>query len=214
MAIALLPTFGTRQIIYGNPFETGYPGMRIWNWTSPAFLRVLFSSDHGLWSWTPILFFAMVGLFLLYKRSTLLGLGSMLTALAYYYFIASYPDWDGLSSYGNRFFVSLTPIFILGLAALFSTFSAWVGNTLRATALVGMMILLFVVWNAGFIFQWGTHMVPARGEISWREMVNNQFVAVPLRLEHSVGTYFLHRKDMMQRIEEEDVEQQQKLRDR
>ena len=214
MAVALLPTFVTRQIIYGNPFETGYPGMRTWNWTSPAFLRVLFSSDHGLWSWTPILFFAMAGLFLLYKRSALLGLGSMLTALAYYYFIASYPDWDGLSSYGNRFFVSLTPIFILGLAALFSTFSTRVGNASRAIALVGTAILLFALWNAEFIFQWGTHMVPARGEISWREMVNNQFVAVPLGFEHSVGTYFWHRKDMMQRIEEEDVEQQQKLRDR
>lgn len=76
------------------------------------------------------------------------------------------------------------------------------------------MILLFAVWNAGFIFQWGTHMVPARGEISWREMVNNQFVAVPARLEHSVEAYFLHRKDMMQQIEEQDVEQQQKFRDR
>jgi hypothetical protein len=138
----------------------------------------------------------------------------MLTALAYYYFIASYPDWDGLSSYGNRFFVSLTPIFILGLAALFSTFSTRVGNASRAIALVGTAILLFALWNAEFIFQWGTHMVPARGEISWREMVNNQFVAVPLGFEHSVGTYFWHRKDMMQRIEEEDVEQQQKLRDR
>ncbi len=130
--VSLLPTFVTRQIIYGSPFETGYPGMRTWHWTSPALLEVLFSSDHGMFSWTPILILAAVGLFFLIKRNVLLGVGSLLTFLAYYYFIASYPDWDGLSSYGNRFFVSLTPIFILGLAALFSSFASWIGKASRA----------------------------------------------------------------------------------
>jgi hypothetical protein len=211
---SLSPTFITRRIIYGNPFETGYPAIWTWNWTSPVLLKVLFSSDHGMFSWTPILILATVGLFFLMKRDALLGAGSLLAFLAFYYFIASYPDWDGLSSFGNRFFVSLTPIFILGLAALLSSFSSWLGKTTHALAVACPVLALLIAWNAGFIFQWGTHMVPARGEISWREMVSNQFAAVPLRLEHSVETYFLHRKDMMQQIEEEDVEQQQKLRDR
>ncbi len=39
-------------------------------------------------------------------------------------------------------------------------------------------------------------------------MVHNQFVVVPLRLTHSLETYFLHRKDMMRHIEQEDIEQQ------
>jgi len=206
--VSLLPTFVTRQIIYGSPFETGYPGVRTWNWTSPALLHVLFSSDHGLFSWTPILFLAIAGLFFLAKRDSLLGTGSILTTLAYYYFIASYPDWDGLSSYGNRFFISLTPVFILGLAALLSAFSQWVGKTSRAVALSRTAIAMFVLWNIGFIFQWGTHLVPARGEISWSEMAHNQLVAVPLRLTRSLETYFLHRQDMMRHIEREDIEQQ------
>jgi hypothetical protein len=205
---SLLPTFITRQIIYGNPFETGYPGMQTWNWTSPVLLQVLFSSDHGMFSWTPILALATIGLFFLMKRNVLLGAGSLLTFLAFYYFIASYPDWDGLSSFGNRFFVSLTPIFILGLTALFSASSDWMGKTSRAAFVAGVATLLFTIWNLAFIFQWGTHMVPARGEISWAEMVDNQFVNVPLRLTHSLETYFLHRKDMMQHIEQEDLEQQ------
>lgn len=206
--LSLLPTFVTRQIIYGNPFETGYPAIWTWNWTSPVFLRVLFSADHGLFSWTPILLFAVTGLFFLAKRNPLLGTGSILTFLAYYYFIASYPDWDGLSSYGNRFFISLTPLFILGLTALLSAFSQWVGKASRAMAFSGAAISLLVLWNLGFILQWGTHMVPARGGISWRGMAHNQFVAVPLRMSHSLQTYFLHRKDMMEHIEQEDIEQQ------
>ncbi len=209
--LTLLPTFVTRQIIYGSPFETGYPGIWTWNWTSPAFLRVLFSADHGLLSWTPILSLAIIGLFFLAKRNPLLGTGSILTFLAYYYFIASYPEWDGLSSYGNRFFISLTPVFILGFAALLSAFSRWVGKTPFAMALSGTAISLLVLWNIGFIFQWGTHMVPARGVISWREMAHNQLVEVPLRLRSSLETYFFHRQDMMQQIEQEDIEQ---LKDR
>jgi Dolichyl-phosphate-mannose-protein mannosyltransferase len=205
---SLSPTFITRKIIYGNPFETGYPAISTWNWTSPALLKVLFSSDHGMFSWTPILVLAAVGLPFLIKRDALLGGGSLLTFLAYYYFIASYPDWDGLSSFGNRFFVSLTPIFILGLAALLSSFSSWLGKTTRAVAVACPVLALLVVWNLGFIFQWGTHMVPVRGEISWTTMVHNQVVEVPLRITHSLETYFMHRGEMMQHIEQEDIEQQ------
>ena len=75
--------------------------------------------------------------------------------------------------------------------------------------MVVVLVLAFSAWNAGFIFQWGTHLVPARGEISWREMLHNQFSVVPMRVEHSLETYFLHRGDMMRHIEQEDIEQQQ-----
>jgi hypothetical protein len=205
---SLLPTFITRQIIYGNPFETGYPGILTWNWTSPVLLKILFSSDHGIFSWTPILLLAVVGLPFLIKRDFLLGAGSLVAFVAFYYFIASYPDWDGISSFGNRFFVSLTPIFVLGLAALLSSFSSWAGQAKRAAAVAYGAVALLVVWNAGLIFQWGTHMVPARGEISWKAMVHNQVAEVPLRLTHSLDNYFTNRGEMMKHIEQQDIEQQ------
>ena len=206
--LSLLPTFITRLIIYGSPFETGYPAIWRWNWNSPAFLQVLFSADHGLFSWTPILSLAIIGLFFLVKKNSLLGAGAILTFLAYYFFIASYPDWDGISSFGNRFFISLTPIYVLGLAALLSSFSRWVGKTSRAMALSGTAVALLSLWNIAFIFQWGTHMVPARGEISWSQMAHNQVVGVPLHLTRTLETYFLHRQDMMRDIERQDIEQQ------
>jgi hypothetical protein len=208
LVASLLPTFVTRQIIYGNPFETGYQPIWTWNWTSPVLLKVLFSSDHGLFSWTPILLLAVAGLPFLIKRDALLGQGALLTFLAYYYFIASYVDWDGISSFGNRFFVSLTPIFILGLAALFSAVSAWLAKPARAFAVTWPVIGLLIAWNVGLIFQWGTHMIPARGPIPWGAMAHQQVVDVPRRLAHSIETYFTRRGEMMQFIEQEDVEQQ------
>jgi hypothetical protein len=206
--VSLLPTFVTRQIIYGNPFETGYPSILTWNWRTPALLQVLFSPNHGLFSWTPIVLVAVVGLFCCTKKDILLGGGSLITFLAFYYFIASYPDWAGVSSYGNRFFISLTPIFILGLASLLNAGSTWDGRNLRTARLGIATVALLSIWNWGFIFQWGTHLVPARGPISWSEMVHNQFFVVPGRLSHSLEAYFLGRKDLMQHIEEGDIDQQ------
>ena len=46
--------------------------------------------------------------------------------LVFYVVVSVHPDWDGMSSFGARFFVSLTPLFILGLAAFFNWLAgAW-----------------------------------------------------------------------------------------
>ncbi len=206
---ALAPTFVTRKILYGHFTASGYPPISSWNWTSPAFARVLFSSDHGLFSWTPILLLAVIGLVFLWKRDRLLSGALILAFLAYLYFIASYPDWDGLSSFGNRFFVSLTPLFVVGLAALLRALSDWMKSRQRAIALGATTIGLLVIWNVGFMFQWGTHLVPARGRISWSEMTRNQFVAVPRKIRRGLEAYFFRRHSMMEQIEEEDDQQQQ-----
>jgi hypothetical protein len=39
-------------------------------------------------------------------------------------------------------------------------------------------------------------------------MVRNQFNEVPQRMAHTVEAYFMHRGEMMRRIEQEDIEQQ------
>jgi len=116
--VSLLPTFITRYIVYGNAFETGYIPLRDWQWSSPVLFSVLFSSNHGLLAWTPILIFSIAGLFLFSRRFPRVGAPSLAAFVAFYLLIACYPDWAGISSYGNRFFVSLTPLFILGLTVL------------------------------------------------------------------------------------------------
>ena len=71
--IAFLPTLMTKRIIYGHPLDFGYGGTEVWQWKSPHFGSVLFSSDHGLLAWTPILIPAVVGLFLFLRREHKLG---------------------------------------------------------------------------------------------------------------------------------------------
>src|SRR5437588_3711761 len=99
-------TFITRGIIYGHAFESGYPPLGTWFWSSPKLLQVLFSADHGLLTWTPVLALALAGLVLFTGVDWLFGGGLIVAFLAYFYGIASYVNWDGISSFGNRFFVS------------------------------------------------------------------------------------------------------------
>jgi hypothetical protein len=207
--VAILPTLVSRQIIFGSPFTTGYPPVQEWAWKSPAFWNVLFSSDHGLLSWTPILILALVGLALFLRADRLFATCLIIVSLAFYVVISLDVNWDGRSSFGNRFFVSMTPAFILGLAGFFDWLAhAW--QKRRATMAASAATAAFIVWNLGLVFQWGTHLIPARGPISWRETAYNQVAVVPMQAAESLRNYFSHRKKMMNYIEEEDVKQQLK----
>lgn len=204
---ALLPTLLTKYVVYGGLFETGYIPISQWSWGSPWFLALLFSANHGLFSWTPILFFAAVGLFFFARNFPWVGLSALCVLFAFYYFMASYPDWPGISSYGNRFFVSLTVFFILGLATLLDSTASLFPTRSLASACFSVVLSIFVLWNAGLIFQWGAHLIPARGAVSWSVVAKNQFCAVPRQIGTQVKAYLFRRKETLHQIEQRDLEQ-------
>jgi hypothetical protein len=202
LLLALTPTFITRQIIFGSPLSFGMYSELRWNWLAPAAWAMLFSSFHGAFSWTPVLLPATAGVLLVRRADPALGWSLIAAVGAFFYAIACYPYWHGISSFGNRFFVSLTPIFVLGLAMMLSELGRY-----RALAAA---IAVLALWNFGFIFQWGTHMLPARESISWREMVRNQVTAVPERITGVTISYFTARSATMREIERKDVERRKR----
>jgi hypothetical protein len=211
--LCLLPTFVAHYIVYGSPLSTGYgsyESVQNWSWRSPHFLAVLFSSEHGLFSWTPLLLLATIGLVLLQWREPRVGTPVLAAVLAFYVFIACYPDWAGISSFGNRFFISLTPLFILGLSVLLQRFATLFRSRRAAVATATSVLAALILWNAGFMFQWGEHLIPPRGPISWREMIHNQFQVVPRQMAAHLENYLFHRHDLMRQIEDRDVEQLKK----
>ncbi len=205
--LAMLPTFISRTIVYGGPFKSGYVSIRDYLWSSPAFLSVLFSADHGLLSWTPLLGLAILGLILFAVRLPRVGVPLMVAFLAFYCFISFYPDWAGISSFGNRFFISLTPIFVLGLAHLLERTAAAFARERAALVTSSTVLACFVLWNLGLTYQWGVHLIPARGPISFREAAYNQFFVVPKRLTTSMHAYLFHRGQLMHEIEHTDQRQ-------
>jgi hypothetical protein len=199
-----VPTLISKKIIYGSYLYFGY--RESWFWRSPAFFKACFSSDHGLFSWTPILILAIAGLFILRRCDRSVAWYLIALFLGYLYAIGCYQNWDGLSSYGNRFFVSLTSVFVIGLAAFFDSLErAWTER--RAAIISTSATAALTLWNLGLIFQWGTHLIPARGPISWRDAAYNQFAVVPAEASQTVKNYLMRRKQLMDRIEWEDVNQ-------
>ena len=205
--LCLLPIFITRYIVYGNAFESGYIPLRDWLWRSPVLLSVFFSSNHGLLIWTPILLFSIIGLFLFWRREPRVGGPFLAAFLAFYLFIACYPDWAGISSYGNRFFVSLTSLFIIGLAVFLDRAAQLFRSRRAALATACAALALFVLWNAGLMFQWGSHLIAARGAISFSDVIQNQFLVVPRKISAELQSYLFRRKALMQQIENRDLQQ-------
>jgi len=179
----------------------------LWGWRSPSFLALLFSANHGLFSWTPILVFAAAGIFLFWRKFPAIGLSVVSVLLAFYYFMAAYPDWPGISSYGNRFFVSLTVFFVLGLATVLESVASFFASRAVASVSLSLVLGLFIGWNLGLIFQWGAHLIPARGPVSWRQVAHNQFHAVPEQIVSQLRSYLFRRKDALHQIEQRDIEQ-------
>ena len=208
--LAFLPTLITRSIIFGGLFRFGAYTAVPWDWGAPNWRLVLFSSEHGLLSWTPILALALLGLFSPPRAARSLTLYLAVAAAAFYYVISSYPYWHGMASFGNRFFISLTPVFVFGLALLLQRFAQLFHSPRRAFAVASVLIFLLVVWNAGLIFQWGSHLIPARGPISFSEMAHNQFFVVPRQLSADLQRYLFKRKALMQQIEDRDIQQLEK----
>lgn len=202
--IAFLPTFVTKNIIYGSFLNFGY--REGWFWNSPALLRVCFSAQHGLFSWTPVVFLSVVGLFFLRKNDRALSFYSVLVFATFLYVIGCYQDWNGLSSFGNRFFVSLTAIFVVGLSAFIDHY-ARVLSERRITIFAPAAAALLILWNLGLIFQWGTHLIPTRDPISWRETAYNQVAVVPVRVAGTLKRYLTGRRQLMGSIEDQDVRQ-------
>ena len=200
--LAFLPTLIVKKIIYGSYLEFGYG--EHWIFTSPALLKVCFSSEHGLFSWTPVVLLSVIGLVLLKNRDRALSVYSVLAFATYLYTIGCYTDWAGISSFGNRFFISLTPLFILGLASFFDWLAeAW--QERRAAILAASITNTLILWNLGLVFQWGTHLIPARGPISWRNATRNQFLVVPGLAGRDLKRYITRRRDLMDNIEKEDI---------
>jgi len=209
--VCLVPIFLTRLVIYGSPFVSGYIPLRYWLWSSPAFFHVLFSSNHGLILWTPIVFVSFIGLIILIRRDPKVGVPFFFAALAFYAFIAVYPDWAGISSFGNRFFVSLTPLFVLGLAVLLDDTSRPFVSARAFKLLASSTLAAFILWNLGLMFQWGVHLVPARGSVDFQQMISNQFTVVPRSIFSRLHAYFFNRRAMMQQIEEGDRQQRKQF---
>ena len=154
--LAISPQLFVWTTLYGSPLLVPQ-GEGFMRWTTPALGPVLFSDNHGLFSWTPIVLVAVVGLLVMAYRDRTLGAALLLIFALSWYANAAAADWWAGEAFGARRFVSLFPIFTLGLAAVCD----WPGARLRVTAAIAVVA---IVLNGLLLVQYQTFM---RG---WRDV--------------------------------------------
>lgn len=117
--LTFLPQLVVWKIIYGK-FILIPQGKEFMQWTNPEILKFLFSSWHGLYSWTPIIFFSTLGLFWFYKKNKRISACFLIAFLLQVYVNSCVSDWWAGTSFGARRITGLTFVFLLGLASFFS----------------------------------------------------------------------------------------------
>lgn len=141
-ALAVLPQllywkFATGQWIY-NSYDDPQSGF---NFAEPRFAYVLFGFRKGLYIYSPVMIFATIGFYHLFKQKKELFLPVLLFFLANVYLIASY---SSLVSYGWRAFVQAHAVLAIPLAC----FVTWSLDQKRVMkGLIFVVLLLFLLLN-------------------------------------------------------------------
>ncbi len=104
-------------------------------------------------------------------------------------------------------FSSGDPYFRFRLDRVFQRMCGGLEGATRDCLAARTLVALLIAWNLLFMFQWGTHMIPVRGPISFQDMARAQFTTAPVELKDTLLKYLTHRKDMMNQIENIDVQQ-------
>jgi hypothetical protein len=152
-AIVFLPQMIVWAVLYGQPLALPQ-GPGFMRWTEPALIRVLFSDNHGLFTWTPIVLLAVLGVPLIRRRDANLAIGLVVFLLFSWYVNAAVADWWAGEAFGARRFVSCVPVFVLGLAALLERWSPSLrALTIAAAVVIGHTGLLLVQYQV-FMHGW------------------------------------------------------------
>jgi hypothetical protein len=137
----------------------------------PFVLNTLFSSRHGLLSWTPVLWTGYLGMAPLIKRRAGLAYPLLLPLLLMTYVNMCSGDWWAGGSFSNRRFDSLLPILALGLAASLELAHDFL--TRRPQAALGLLAAPFVLWNLILVEQVRRGLVPRDDTVDGSRLVGN-----------------------------------------
>jgi hypothetical protein len=116
-----------------------------------------------------------IGLGFLGRRQPVVAAALALAFVAQLVVVGSYATWWGGASFGARRFLNCTPLFALGLAALFS----WLPAERRRLSVA--LVTILILWNFGLALQYGTGIIPRDKPVAMRTIVVNQFTEVPRR---------------------------------
>jgi len=189
--VTFWPQLLTWRIVYGqwivaNPYayyDQHFTWGRLW------IMPILFSTNRGLFTWSPILIFAVLGLIPLFRRNKRLTIFLGCSLMSQVSLVSMWTMPSGALAFGARLLINNMPAYILGLAA----FSEWIkgrGVTKRAMTLG---VSAFIVWNFLLIAQYATETIPRSGEFPISDMIIGQFRVLPTQFNRIVQAVLTRR---------------------
>ncbi len=154
------------KLIYGQFLLVPQGGSYL-QWSSPQFEAVLFSSRHGLMSWSPLLWVGAIGCLGVLRRAPALGGALMFAFVVALYVNASVHDWWGGASFGARRFDGALPGFGLGIAAAIEWAVPWIRR--HALVVASALLAPFLVWSLMLMAVYSSGAVPVDGALSFRQ---------------------------------------------
>lgn len=152
------------KVIYGG-FLLVPQGGTYMAWGAPQLGAVLFSSRHGLLSWSPLLWLGLIGLVAFARKAPLFAVGLLAALVLTTYVNASVHDWWAGASFGSRRFDGALVAFGLGLGIVLE----WLVPRVKEHALlvVALALLPFLVWNASLMALYFGGSIPPDAPVSF-----------------------------------------------
>lgn len=151
--------------------------VRLWR---PFVLETLFSSRHGLLSWTPVLWAGYLGFVPLLRRRPAVAAVLVVPTVALTYVNMCSGDWWAGGSFSNRRFDSLLPVLAFGMAAFIESTRAALRR--RPLAAVALLVTALAAWNASVAEARRTGALPADDTMSFDQLVAGAHETVSRRL--------------------------------
>jgi hypothetical protein len=138
-------------------------------------LAVLFSTDRGLFIWSPVILFAVLGLIPLYRQQRRLAIFLAFNFCAQVVVVSAWSVYNGALSFGARLLLQSTPVYFIGLAA----FIDWLRRRQWSVRRLNWIGAAFIVWNFLLIVQYAVGTVPRSGAFPISQLVVGQFTVIP-----------------------------------
>lgn len=183
------PQFVVYQILNGRPLPSPHVGNKM-EWLSPHFFQVLFSPEHGLFFWSPILLLCLAFGLVFLKREREAGLALLLGFLSQVYLCGAVDSWTQAGAFGSRRFVGATAIFVVWGAAAFAALEPRIKRS-GVVALASVLML----WNVSLMMQFGLGIMN-RDRLEWRQIARNQVDEVPSKFLHVLERYLVARDEL------------------
>jgi hypothetical protein len=168
------------------------------NWMAPHALQVLLSPEHGFFVWTPLAAMAIAGLALMATRALPAGdrrrvaLCTLVMAALQIYVSGSVESWTVAGGFGQRRFVALTALLVIGIAALLAF-----PRRVSARRAVTAAIVVAVYWNIALTVEFAVGLMD-RQKMSPGQNAYDAFVTLPMELPSLAYRYLFNRSSFYQ----------------